>query len=95
VVGDPHDAKLPAFKPNNLAQLWQLRPKRRARNLDREIAGANESAQFEVLTNCWIRYQCPECSPIPSHGFANFIQYPRKIGSFFVFDVHPVGGVSI
>ena len=54
MVGNPHDAKLTAFKPHNLAELRQLRRERGAWNLDREIAGADESAQFEVFSNRWV-----------------------------------------
>jgi len=94
MVSDPGNAETIPFKLDDLTELRQLRPERCAGNLDREIAGIREPAEFEMFANGGIGYQRPERPLVPSHGLPNFIQYPRQIGGFFVFDVHPGGGVS-
>jgi len=95
MICNPRDAELSAFKPDNLAELRQLRPERCAGNLDREIAGIREPAEFEMFANGGIGNERLIGPPIPSHGFTNFIQHPRQIGGFFVFELHAVWVVSI
>ena len=95
MIGDPHDPELPVFKSDDLAQLGQLRPERRARNLDREIPGAGEPAKVKVFSNGRIGDERLKSAPVPGHRFPNFIQHPRQIGGFFVSEAHPGGMVSM